>query len=88
MLRFALSEYPKQSTGREPPKIMVLFMFNPFAGEIMSKFLSNNINIIRKNNSVIAYVNQISSSEVDIIRKFGHKKLIENKFLGISLFFY
>jgi len=65
-----------------------IFMFNPFAGEIMSKFLTNNIDIIHKNNSVIAYVNQISSSEKGIISKFGHKKLIENKFLGISLFFY
>ena len=65
-----------------------IFMFNPFAGEIMNKFLTNNIDIIRKNNSVIAYVNQISSSELRIISQFSYKKLIENKFLGISLFFY
>jgi SAM-dependent methyltransferase len=65
-----------------------IFMFNPFSDEVMSKFLSNNINNIRKNNSVIAYINQISSSEVKIISQFKHKKLIENKFLGISLFFY
>lgn len=65
-----------------------IFMFNPFAGEIMNKFLTNNIDIIRKNNSVIVYVNQISLNEVKMISKFSFKKLIENKFLGISLFFY
>jgi hypothetical protein len=63
-------------------------MFNPFAGEIMNKFLTNNIDIIRKNNSVIAYINQISSNEVKIISKFSFKKLIKNEFLGMSLFFY
>ncbi len=65
-----------------------IFMFNPFSEEVMNKFLTNNINNIRKNNSVIAYVNQISSSEVKIISQFNHKKVMENKFLGISLFFY
>jgi SAM-dependent methyltransferase len=65
-----------------------IFMFNPFAGEIMNKFLTNNIDIIRKNNSVIAYINQISSNEVKIISKFSFKKLIKNEFLGMSLFFY
>jgi len=69
-------------------KKYLIFMFNPFSAEVMNKFLTNNIDIIRKNNSVIGYINQISSNEVKIISKFSFKKLIENKFLGISLFFY
>ena len=38
-------------------KRYALFMFNPFGWETMSEFLSNNIEVLRKNNSVILYAN-------------------------------
>ena len=36
-----------------------LFMFNPFGWETMSEFVSNNIEVLQKNNSVILYANDI-----------------------------
>ncbi len=39
-------------------------MFNPFDRKIMTKFLKNNIKILRKNKSVIAYVNYIHLKEI------------------------
>lgn len=38
-------------------KRYALFMFNPFGWETMNEFLSNNIEVLRKNNSVILYAN-------------------------------
>lgn len=45
-------------------KSYFIFMFNPFNEKIMSKFLKNNIKILRKNKSVIAYVNYIHLKEI------------------------
>ena len=45
-------------------KSYFIFMFNPFDNKIMKKFLKNNIKILKKNNSVIAYVNYIHLKEI------------------------
>lgn len=45
-------------------KSYFIFMFNPFDRKIMTKFLKNNIKILRKNKSVIAYVNCIHLKEI------------------------
>ena len=34
-------------------------MFNPFGWKTMSQFVSNNIEVLQKNNSVILYANDI-----------------------------
>ncbi|MAV05404.1 MAG: hypothetical protein CMI71_00115 [Candidatus Pelagibacter sp.] len=40
-------------------KRYALFMFNPFGWETMNEFISNNIEVLQKNNSVILYANDI-----------------------------
>lgn len=45
-------------------KSYFIFMFNPFDEKIMNRFLKNNIKILKKNKSVIAYVNYIHLSEI------------------------
>ena len=45
-------------------KPFFIFMFNPFNKLIMKKFLENNIKILIKNKSVIAYCNCIELEEI------------------------
>ena len=40
-------------------KRYAIFMFNPFGWVTMSEFVSNNIEVLQKNNSVILYANDI-----------------------------
>jgi len=48
-------------------KSYFLFMFNPFDGFIMKKFIENNYNNLVKNRSVIAYSNY---NQLDIIKSY------------------
>lgn len=48
-------------------KSYFLFMFNPFDGLIMKKFIENNYNNLVKNKSVIAYSNY---NQLDIIKSY------------------
>ena len=48
-------------------KSYFLFMYNPFDEVIMTKFITNNYEILIKNNSVIAYSNY---NQLNIIKKF------------------
>lgn len=58
-------------------KSFFIFMFNPFDNFIMKKFLTNNINILRKNRSVIAYCNCI---EIRTIKNFCKKIIYIKKY--------
>ena len=49
-------------------KRYAVFMFNPFGWETMSEFVSNNIEVLRKNKSVILYANDIC---VNNLLEFG-----------------
>ena len=62
-------------------------MFNPFDAEIMNEFMKNNIDIMQKTGSVIAYYNQISD-ELNIIEKFPYKKIIKDDYYKISIIKY
>ncbi len=50
-----------------------LFMFNPFDEVVMETFIKNNIEILKKTNSVIGYAN---SHQLDVIKKFQPEKII------------
>tara|TARA_B110001450_G_C17487888_1_gene427020 strand:+ start:221 stop:640 length:420 start_codon:yes stop_codon:yes gene_type:complete len=58
-------------------KSYALFMFNPFGWETLSEFLSNNIEVLRKNNSVILYANDIC---VGNLLEFGRMVKRDNFF--------
>ncbi len=62
-------------------KRYALFMFNPFGWVTMSKFVSNNIEVLRKNNSVILYANDIY---VDNLLEFG-RMVKRDDFFNLSV---
>jgi len=68
-------------------KKYLLYMFNPFDAEIMNEFMKNNIDIMQKTGSVIAYYNQLSD-ELNIIEKFQYKKIIKDDYYKISIIKY
>jgi len=51
-----------------PSKRYAIFMFNPFGWKTMNGFISNNIEALRKNKSVILYANDIC---IDNLLEFG-----------------
>ena len=65
-------------------KSYFLFMFNPFDGFIMKKFIENNYNNLVKNKSVIAYSNY---NQLDIIKIYTKNiEIIEQYKLAICYF--
>ena len=58
-------------------KPFFIFMFNPFNKLIMKKFLENNIKILIKNKSVIAYCNCL---ELDEIKNFCNNITLVKKY--------
>ncbi len=65
-------------------KSFFIFMFNPFDSFVMKKFLTNNIDILRKNRSVIAYCNYI---EIKTIKRFCKKIIYIKKYkLALIIF--
>jgi SAM-dependent methyltransferase len=68
-------ELPKQNN--------LIFMFNPFDSVVLEKFISNNIEHFRKNNSVIAYANDTQRLS---LTKFGFETIFRNQSRKISLY--
>jgi 16S rRNA G966 N2-methylase RsmD len=66
-----------------PQKNNLIFMFNPFDSVVLEKFISNNIEHFRKNNSVIAYANDIQRLS---LTKFGFETIFRNQSSKISLY--
>ena len=65
-------------------KSYFLFMFNPFDGFIMKKFIENNYNNLVKNKSVIAYSNY---NQLDIIKSYTKDiEIIDQYELAICYF--
>ena len=65
-------------------KSYFLFMFNPFDGFIMKKFIENNYNNLVKNKSVIAYSNY---NQLDIIKIYTKNiEIIDQYKLAICYF--
>ena len=62
-----------------------IFMFNPFDNFIMKKFLLNNIDILKKNKSVIGYANYM---QLETIKKFTYKKIIKIEKYKLALIFF
>ena len=68
-------------------KKYLIYMFNPFDEEIMNEFMKNNIDIMQKTSSVIAYFNQMTD-ELNIIEKFPYKKIIKDDYYKVSIITY
>tara|TARA_B100002051_G_C16741747_1_gene644742 strand:- start:33 stop:617 length:585 start_codon:yes stop_codon:yes gene_type:complete len=64
-----------------------VYMYNPFDSEILYNFMKNNIDNLRKNKSVIAYINQIDD-ELKIFREFLPKEINVDKYFKIYLIFF
>jgi SAM-dependent methyltransferase len=52
----------------------IVFMFNPFNAPVMEDFLENNIDTLRKHESVIAYANH---NQLDVIRRFSPASVLD-----------
>jgi protein-L-isoaspartate O-methyltransferase len=66
-----------------PNQTNFIFMFNPFDNVVLEKFISNNINHFKINNSVIAYANDIQRLS---LTKFGFETIFRNQTRKISLY--
>ena len=64
-----------------------IYMYNPFDSEILYNFMKNNIDNLRENKSVIAYINQIDD-EIKIFKEFLPKEIYEDKYFKIYLIFF
>ena len=67
-----------------PNQKNLIYMFNPFSEKVLRSFMKNNIEILKKTNSVIAYYNQIGG-DLKVIRSFAHKSISTDRYYGISL---
>ena len=65
-------------------KSYFIFMFNPFDGVMMEKFLKNNYKNLLKNKSVIAYSNY---NQLKIIKKYTKKIIVIKKYKLAACFF-
>jgi SAM-dependent methyltransferase len=65
-------------------KKFFIFMFNPFNGIIMEKFLKNNHVNLKKNKSIITYAN---CRELKIIKKYAYKIKLIKKYKLAACFF-
>lgn len=67
-----------------PEKQMHIYMFNPFNNNILNKFLQNNIENIKRNNSCILYNNNFTAHH--LMLDCGLTNMYSNAFLGIYKF--
>lgn len=51
-----------------PNHPVILFLFNPFNWSIMNRFITNNLDNLRQNNSILLYCNDIHVNEIS---RFG-----------------
>lgn len=61
-------------------KSCILFMFNPFGWETLNSFILNNLNYLKKNNSIILYANDLWVNEIN-----GYAKIYRDGFFNISV---
>lgn len=66
-----------------PEENNFVFMFNPFDGFVLEKFLRTNLNHFKKYNSVIAYANDIQRLS---LTKFGFETIFRDQVRKISLY--
>jgi Methyltransferase domain len=66
-----------------PQQNNFIFMFNPFDSVVLEKFITNNIEHFKKNNSLIAYANDIERLS---LTKFGFETIFRNQSRKISLY--
>ncbi len=66
-----------------PDSKNLIFMFNPFSGVILERFISNNIDNFKNSNSIIAYANDIHRMSLS---KFGFETIFRNQTRKISLY--
>lgn len=64
-----------------PDKKMHIFLFNPFSNKIMNKFLSNNIDNIKRNNSVVIYNYAFNAHHLMVMYKL--KQIFTDEFSTI-----
>lgn len=67
-----------------PEKQMHIYMFNPFSNNILEKFLKNNIDNIKRNNSCILYNNNFTSHHLMI--HYGLTPIYNNALCGVYKF--
>ena len=72
------------SNYRLEDKSHFIFMFNPFDGFIMDKFIQNNYENLVKNKSIIGYAN---CKQLEIIKRYTDNILEINKFKLAVCFF-
>ena len=64
-------------------KSFILFIFNSFGKKTLQKFISNNIDRLKKNNSIILYCNDHHYTEIN-----GHTDFIRNDYFNLSVFIF
>jgi hypothetical protein len=67
-----------------PEKQVHIYMFNPFSNNILDKFLKNNIENIKRNNSCILYNNNFTAHH--LMLHYGLTSIYNNSFSGIYKF--
>lgn len=64
-------------------KSFILFIFNSFGKKTMQKLILNNLDSLKKNNSIILYCNDHHYAEIK-----GHTDFIRNDYFNLSLFIF
>lgn len=64
-------------------KSYMLFLFNSFGKKTLNKFISNNIDGLQKNNSILLYCNDHHYSEIN-----GYLKFYRDDFYNLSVFLF
>ncbi len=66
-----------------PKEHNLIFMFNPFDGNILREFIVINYQLIKETKSIIAYANDVHR---DVFSEFGFLTIFRNVKRGISLY--
>lgn len=70
------------TTYQLPPADTIVFLFNPFDGIVLEKFIRNNLCHFQQHNSVIAYANDAQRKSLNIL---GFETIFRNQTRKISL---
>lgn len=57
-----------------PEKKYFLFLFNPFSAEVFKLFMKNNVEMLRKTESVLGFAN---CRYPDVLRSFPHREFVD-----------
>ena len=85
-LNFIEFEVKNAKNYNLPKKKNFLFLYNPFGFQTAKLFINNNLNNLKKNNSILAIVNDIYIDKISKM-KF-HKRIIRDTKNNLSLVFY